>query len=160
VAVLANAFPTGVPDGLALSLFDFVLLSRLSRDWIAGWDAVYDMLLTSMGAGGAPYATAPAAPTPALPASAYVGTYANDYAGPVEVAGGDGALTLRLGPARPPFALTHFTHDVFTYLPDPEPPAPLTGATFIIGPDGTADSLRLDYFAGNGQSLFRRQSAG
>ncbi|HET7094334.1 MAG TPA: serine hydrolase domain-containing protein, partial [Thermomicrobiales bacterium] len=37
VAVLANAFPTGVPDGLALSLFDFVLLGRLSRDWIAGW---------------------------------------------------------------------------------------------------------------------------
>jgi CubicO group peptidase (beta-lactamase class C family) len=159
IAILSNAFPTGVPDGLAASLFDFVLQGRLSRDWIAAWNAIYDMLLASMAAGGAPYVTAPAAPTPALPAGAYVGTYANDYAGPVEVSGGDGALSLRLGPDRRAFALTHFNHDVFTFLVDPEPPAPLTGATFVVGSDGTAAALLLDYFAGNGQALFQRQPA-
>jgi hypothetical protein len=65
-----------------------------------------------------------------------------------------------LGPDRRAFPLTHFNHDVFTYQIDREPPAPLTGATFVVGPDGTAEALLLDYFAGNGQALFRRQSGG
>lgn len=39
---------------------------------------------------------------------------------------------------------------------DLEPPAPLTGATFVIGPDGLAQALILEYFEGNGQQLLPR----
>jgi CubicO group peptidase (beta-lactamase class C family) len=156
--VLTNAFPTGVPDGLVASLFDLVLSGDLSRDWIGEWNALYELLLATFEAGGAPYATAPASPSPALAADAYVGVYENDYVGSVEIGGSDGALTLRMGAGPREFALTHFDRDTFTFLVDAEPPAPLTGATFIVGPDGQAQALQLDYFAGNGQGILRRQS--
>ncbi len=97
---------------------------------------------------------------PALPASAYRGIFAKDYVGPVEISGQDDALELRMGPAPQVFPLTHFERDVFTYQVDLEPPAPMTGVTFVIGPDGVAQALILDYFAGNGQQLLPRVEEG
>ncbi|MCC6315688.1 MAG: serine hydrolase [Thermomicrobiales bacterium] len=157
LVALSNAFPTGVPDGLLASLYDLVLVGELTRDWIADWNAAYEPVAQALGAIGEPYESAPAAPTPPLPAAAYLGTYANDYAGPVEIVGQDGALAIRLGPERREFALTHFNHDTFTLGVDKEPPVWVTGATFVLGPDGRAAWLRLDYFAENGQAMFERQ---
>ena len=148
IVVLANAFPTGVPDALADSLFDLVQHGELTQDWFANWNGLYEGLGASFAAGGEPYVSVPADPTPALPASAYTGASANDYVGDVVVSGDDDALTISLGPEPREFALTHFNRDTFTYLIDLEPPAPLTGATFIVGPNGTATGLLLDYFAG------------
>jgi CubicO group peptidase (beta-lactamase class C family) len=156
IVTLTSAFPTGVPDGLNDSLFDLVEHGRLTQDWIAGWNTLYAGIGAAFAASGEPYETAPASPSPALPASAYTGVYANDYAGPVEISGEDGALELSMGPEPRVFALTPFERDVFTYHVDLEPPAPLTGATFVVGPDGTAHTLILDYFAGNGQQYFPR----
>jgi hypothetical protein len=45
---------------------------------------------------------------------------------------------------------------VRSYQVDLEPPAPLTGAIFVISPDETAQALILEYFAGNGQQLLPR----
>ena len=137
-------------------LFDLVANGRLTRDWIAAWDPFYAGIGAAFGASGAPYETAPASPASALPASAYLATFANDYVGPVEVSGEEGALELRMGPEPRVYPLTHFERDTFTYPIDLEPPAPLTGATFVIGPDGTAQALIIEYFAGNGQQLFPR----
>jgi hypothetical protein len=159
IVVLTSAFPTGVPDGLADSLFDLVANGRLSRDWIAGWNPIYASIGAAFGASGAPYETAPASASPSLPASAYLGTFANDYVGPVQISGHEGALELRMGPEPLVFPLTPFERDVFTYEIDLEPPAPRTGATFVIGPDGIAEALILDYFAGNEQQLLPRVGA-
>jgi CubicO group peptidase (beta-lactamase class C family) len=159
IVVLSSAFPTGVPDGLADSLFDLVEHGRLTRDWIAGWNPIYTGIGAAFAASGEPYETAPASPAPALAASAYTGVFANDYVGPVEIGGEDGALELRMGPEPRVYALTHFDRDTFTYRVDLEPPPPLTGATFVIGPDGLAEAVILDYFAGNGQQLFPRVPA-
>ena len=156
IVVLANAFPTGVPDGLAAAFFDLARNGSLSRDWIAAWSAPYDALYAAFAASGAAYETAPASPSPALPTSAYVGAYANDYVGPVEIGEAGGGLELAIGPERRSYALRHFDRDTFVCRIDLEPPAPLTGATFVIGPDGRAAALRLDYFAGNGQEHFPR----
>ena len=156
IVVLTSAFPTGVPDGLADNFFDLVERGSLTRNRIEDWSPFYTGVGAAFGASGAPYETAPDSPAPALPASAYLGTYANDYVGPVEIAGEEGALELRMGPEPLVFPLTHFERDVFTYQVDLEPPAPLTGATFVIGPDGTAQSLILQYFAGNEQQLLPR----
>jgi hypothetical protein len=160
IVVLANAFPSGVPDGLAAAFFDLVRNGSVSRDWIADWSGIYDTVGAALAEGGKPYITAPATPAPAQPLSAYAGVYANDYVGEVDVVEAGGALTLHLGPERRPFPLTHFNHDTFTYLIDFEPPAPLTGITFVLGPDGQATAVDIDYFAGNGQARFARVTEG
>ncbi len=111
----------------------------------------------TVAAGGAAYLNPPVAPSPPLALDAYAGIYGNAYVGPADVAVAGDGLVLRLGPEPRSFALTHFDRDVFTYAIDLAPPAPLTGATFVIGPDGRAATLQLDYFAGNGQGTFPRR---
>ena len=36
--MLANAFPTGVPEGLADSFVDLVFEVRIEQDWIGDWE--------------------------------------------------------------------------------------------------------------------------
>lgn len=86
--------------------------------------------------------------------------FANDYVGTVEISGEDDTLELRMGPAPLVFPLTQFERDTFAYRIDREPPAPRTGPTFVIGPDGLAQALILDYFEGNGQPMFPRIEEG
>lgn len=124
-------------------------------------EAVLPYLVTlaegTVASGGAAYQDPPVAPSPPLALDAYAGIYDSAYAGPAEVAVEDDGLVLRVGPEPRSFALTHFDRDMFTYALDLEPPAPLTGATFVNGPDGRAATLHLDYFAGNGQGTFPRR---
>jgi hypothetical protein len=63
------------------------------------------------------YAVSPKAPSPALAAEAYVGGYANDLFGRIEVAEKDNGLLLLLGPKKDAFPLKHFDRDVFSYQP-------------------------------------------
>ncbi len=156
ITVLSNAFPSGVPDGLASSFYDFALNGTLTQDWVALWTKAYDGLTASFAAGGAPYATTPTTPLPALPLSAYVGTYTNDYFGPLEVTQENDHLVVQLGPKHKAFTLTHFDRDIFTYLPDPEPPAANAGVIFHVGPDRQAQSVVLDNYNGDGQGTFTR----
>ena len=156
IVVLANAFPTGVPDGLTAGFYDLVLNGALTRDWIAFWNKSYDALFQSFGASAAEYATPPAQPSPALPVGTYIGTYANDYFGSIEVVDASGSLTLRIGPEQRSFPLRHWARDVFTYVPDPEPPAAPYGVTFWVGPDQTARQVVLEDMNDAGQGTFAR----
>lgn len=103
-----------------------------------------------IGRPAATHRSPPASPTAPLAASAYLGTFANDYVGPVVIRSEDDALSLHMGPKPRAHTLTHFERDTFTDQIDLESPAPLTGATFVIGPDGRAEADILPYFAGNG----------
>lgn len=71
-----------------------------------------------------------------------------------EISGENGAFELRLGPEPHRCALTLYSRYTFPYQVDLEPPAPLTGATFVIAPNDLAQAIILDYVAGNGQQLF------
>jgi CubicO group peptidase (beta-lactamase class C family) len=153
IVVLTNAFPTGVPEAITSSFFDLVLEGRPTRDWLPLWDGRYAGLAESFDAIGAVYATPPARPSAALPPGAYVGTYTNDYFGPIEVVEQGGGLTLRLGPQPMPFPLRHFDRDIFTQEVAPAPP---TGVSFSVGPDGRAQSVMLELFDENGQGTFTR----
>ncbi len=87
IVILSNAFPTGVPEGLAATFLDEVYAGKPSRDWIAHWNGIYD---ESFGAGAqkqamAPYASPPAMPSPSMPLQAYTGFYSNDYVGDIRV---------------------------------------------------------------------------
>jgi CubicO group peptidase (beta-lactamase class C family) len=82
IAVLSNGFPTFVPEGLADTFFDLVLTGKPTRDWVAEWNKAYGQGFgPAIEAAVKRYGTPPAAPLPALPLSAYAGTYANPYIG-------------------------------------------------------------------------------
>jgi CubicO group peptidase (beta-lactamase class C family) len=146
VAVLSNAFPTGVPEGLADTFFDLVITGEATREWVADWNSVYGQLFgPAIEAAVKRYGTPPDAPLPALPLSSYAGTYANSYIGQAVVAEKDGELEIRLGPdGKSVFPLSHFDRDLFTYRPYAEMPAIPFPVTFEIGPDQKATQVKID----------------
>jgi CubicO group peptidase (beta-lactamase class C family) len=159
IVVLANAFPTGVPEAIADAFYDIVLYGEPSRDWIATWNEIYDRMFgpEAIAAMGAAFAHPPGALAPALAASAYLGTYANDYVGEAVVSEEAGGLVLALGPdGAMRYPLTHFDRDSFVYQFSPEVPALPSSAVFAIGPDGKANTLTLDDFSASGAGVLRR----
>jgi hypothetical protein len=158
IVVLANAFPTGVPEGLANSFFDVVFEGESSRDWTAEYNRLFDALLgPAAKAAEATYGNAPPSATPALPLAAYTGTYANEYLGTATVSEEDGGLVLRVGPeGKMVFPLEHFDRDRFTYKGTPEMPDVPSPVVFAIRPDEKADSLTIADLNGIGQGVLTR----
>jgi CubicO group peptidase (beta-lactamase class C family) len=158
IVVLANAFPTGVPEGLADTFFDLVFKGAPTSDWTSQWNAIFDSLFgPAVEAAKKVYGTKPATPAPALPVSAYAGIYANDYLGDAVVAEENGLLVLKLGPngakSRP---LTHFDRDLFIYYPTPEMPEMPFAVTFQIGPDQKASQVTIEDLNDDGQGVLAR----
>jgi hypothetical protein len=156
IVVLANAFPTGVPDGIADAFFDLALNGKLTRDWITFWNGQYAKLVAAMSAGSKAYATPPAQPSPALPPGAYAGAYANDYFGRIEIREQGGMLTLHIGPQKRAFPLRHWDRDLFVYEPSPELPGVLSGVTFTVGADQKAQQVVIEGINDDGQGVFTR----
>jgi len=158
IVVLSNAFPTGVPDALASSFFDLVFTGTLTRDWVPPWNGVYESIMGSaIEAAKAAYGKPPAAASPALPATAYAGTYRNDYLGTATIVANKGSLTLKLGPKGiKAYKLEHFDRDLFTYFPDAEAPDIPSGVTFQIGPDQKASQIMIENLNDDGQGALNR----
>ena len=159
IVVLSNAFPTGVPEGLAATFYDLVFDGRPSQDWIARWGALFK------GAFGervvqeamAPFAKVPSPPRAALAPAAYTGAYANDYIGNVEISEKDGVLVIALGPdGSVTFPLKHFDGDTFLVYPLAESPTLPAALHFEIGFDQKAAAVVLDIFNDNGQGTVTR----
>ena len=144
IAVLSNAFPTGVPEGIAKTFFDLVLVGSPTRDWVAYANEIFEAGYKEMMKPSLAYATPPASPAQALPISAYLGDYRNDYVGDAKVTESGGSLFLHLGPAGRRFPLTPFNRDVFVYAPMAEAPKARVGVSFLIGPDGTASEVTVE----------------
>ena len=144
IAVLSNAFPSGVPEGIAITFFDLVFAGTPTRDWVAYANEVFETGYAQMMKPSLAYATPPAPPAPPLPASAYVGDYRNDYVGDAKVTDSGGSLFLHLGPAGRRFPLTPFNRDLFVYSPYAEAPTSRMGVSFTIGPDGKAREVTVE----------------
>jgi len=159
IVVLANAFPTGVPEAVADTFFDLVFTGAVSDDWLTKWNRlVVGMFEPAREAAKAEYASPPESPSPALPTAAYVGTYANDYIGNAIVEEAGTGLALRLGPnGEKTFPLTHFDRDLFLYYPNDEMPDFPIAVTFRIGPDQTAAEIMIDDLNDLGFGVLRRQ---
>jgi CubicO group peptidase (beta-lactamase class C family) len=98
---------------------------------------------------------APEHPSPALPASAYTGSYASDIYGECKITNRDGQLALVLGPREDALALRHFDRDVFqsrTPWPGNEP----CSVRFGVGADGKADLFTTDCLEDSMESFFSR----
>jgi CubicO group peptidase (beta-lactamase class C family) len=158
IVVLANAFPTGIPEAVASTFFDLVFEGEPTRDWASDWNQLYQSMFGAENEAaklklGAP----PAAPTPPLALSAYTGTYANRYFGTATVEEKDGGLIVKLGPdGRMSYPLTHFDRDLFVYFPYAETPDVPYAATFEIGADQTASAVTFDDLSDVGFGRFRR----
>ena len=144
VAILSNAFPTGVPEGIAATFFDLVFKDGPTRDWVALANEVFETGYKDMMKPSLAYEKPPESPAAALPASAYTGDYGNDYVGDAKVVETGGSLALHLGPAGKRFPLTHFNRDVFVYNPVAEAPKARMGVSFLIGPDGKAAEVTIE----------------
>lgn len=158
IVVLTNAFPTGVPEGLADSFADLVFDGKVQQDWVKGWNGIYEGMFTpAVAAAKAAYATPPSPATPALAPAAYVGRYANAYLGEAVVAGDDGALTLSVGPSGARrYPLHHFDRDLFLYFPDPETPDKPYLLSFTVGADGKAAAMTIKSLNDNGMGTLKR----
>ena len=158
IVVLTNAFPTGVPEGLADTFLTKVFAGDTTRDSLGEWNKVYaSMFGPAIDAARAKYDSPPANTSPALAASAYTGTYANEYLGRAVIAESGGTLTLKLGPANEKsFTLRHFDGHVLVYHPYEETPQLPVAATFEIGSDNRATRLTLDDLNDNGQGVLAR----
>lgn len=144
IAVLANAFPTGVPEGIAATFFDLVFKGEPTRDYVAPANAAFQTMYKEMTKPDLAYATPPAPRAAALPVAAYTGDYGNDYVGDARVVDSGGSLYLLLGPAGRRFPLAHFNRDVFVYSPMQEAPKARFGVSFLVGPDGKAAEVTIE----------------
>lgn len=158
IVVLANAFPTGAPEGLADSFFDLVFEGEVARDYFTPWDALYASLFEpAIAEAKRTFAAPPEPASPARPDAAYVGTYAGAYAGTATLTAEAGALTLAVGPeGRTRYPLTHFDRDIFLNYPSPEMPEMPGVVRFTLGPDGTAVSITIDSLDANGLGTLTR----
>jgi CubicO group peptidase (beta-lactamase class C family) len=158
IIILANAFPTGVPEGLSDSFADLVFDGSVEKDWIKAWDGIYaGMFGPVVEAAKATYAAPPSTARPAGPASGYTGRYANDFIGEAVVASAGDGLVLQVGPggARS-YSLTHFDGDLFLTFPDAETPDRPTGVSFAVGPDGKASAMTIGFLDDNHLGTLRR----
>ena len=155
ILVLTNAFPSGVPEGLADSFADVVFDGKVGKDWLPAWNAMYANLF-------APGASAvsskpPASPTPALASGSYTGRYANAYVGEAIVTDDHGALTLKVGPdGAHRYALRHFDRDLFLYIPSAEMPDQPAALRFAVGADGKASAVTVESLDANGLGTLKR----
>ncbi|MFD8981962.1 serine hydrolase [Streptomyces sp. NPDC059564] len=149
IVVLTNGAPAGLADAVALDFFDTAEHGGPTTDWLALTAALYakhddaDRSRTD-------YAHPPASAKPARDDSAYTGTYANPYYGPLTVtAAPDGkGLVLSLGPKPLRFPLTHYDGDTFSFVTTGENAVGRTGVTFS---DGT---VRVEYLDENHLGTF------
>lgn len=158
IVVLTNAFPTGVPEGLADSFADLAFAGKVESDWIAGWNTIYAGLFgPAIEATKQVFAHKPDPATPALPSAAYAGTYSNAYVGPATVKAQGEQLMLSVGPdGHKTYPMSHFDRDMFLIYPDAEMADVPSPVTFAIGPDGKAASITIDNLNSNGLGTLTR----
>jgi hypothetical protein len=159
IAVLTNGAPIGVPEAINATFLDLVLHGKVTRDWEALFAQAMAALLKPTYGTMTDYARPPADKLPALPLTAYAGTYHNDYVGDVEVSVKEGTLQLRMGPKGMTFALKHWDRDVFTYQPPGESAYGASGVRFDIGTDRRATTVYVENFQVDGRGTFTRVPA-
>jgi hypothetical protein len=158
IVVLANAFPTGVPEGVSDSFADMVFDGEVKTDWVAAWNKAYEGLFgPAIEAAKATYATPPVPSSPPLALEAYEGRYANSYIGEAIVKREAGGLVLKVGAGEGlTIALHHFGRDLFLAHPEADMPELPSEVRFSIGPDSRATAVTIDFLDGNGQGTLQR----
>ena len=140
----------GIPEIIADEIIDEIATGGPTRDWREVW---YDQRFA--------YFQRETGPEPDPDAEyeddAYVGTYANDYYGEVQVVKQGDGLALLEGPDEYVVAISYVGDDVFSAVTYPETPAERTAITFTVV-DGLATTVDIGDGGGPGTGLLTRQS--
>jgi CubicO group peptidase (beta-lactamase class C family) len=137
---LTNGYPLGIPETLGAQFFDLVEVGSIQQDWYSIFNPFFLEELKPEGSlVGVP---PPVNPAPPRPLNEYRGAYANAYHGPALVTLENGALVLRIGPARMQRPLAHWDGDVFTFTLHNEnaTPGTISKATFA------GNRVNLEYY--------------
>lgn len=148
IIVLTNGRPVGVPEAITWAFADLVVDGRIERDWVTlGAQAMRALLATE----GPDYSLPPTSPAPPPNYGTLVGTYANEYYGPLQVVEQDGGPVLLLGPDPLSFPLRPWDGNVFVFETRGENAVGLTGVTF------SGDTVTVDYLNKTGLGTFTRK---
>ena len=157
IAVLSNAAPSGIPEGLIESFIDLVIEGELQRDWMEFANRMWDEQTKAELAQQRDYSNPPASPSPPLALSAYTGKFENQFFGPIEFLERQGKLIMRQGPKPLEGELVHWDRDVFIYQPVGEMSGGPAGVQFSINPAGKADQVVIENLNIHGLGTFARQ---
>jgi hypothetical protein len=158
--VLTNASPIGAAESVALEFLDLAQFCTIRRDYVSILTAAFNVINAPPYGTSIDYATPPVTATAALPAAAYVGRFGNDLYGDMTVTEEASGLVLHLGPEPRAYPLTHYDRDVFTMQPVGENAYGPSGVTFLIGPEGKADRVTIEYLNEDHQGTFIRNDGG
>ena len=155
IAVLTNGWPVGLAEAVGASFMDLALQGRVTIDWLAGYgprmEAIRHNPSRLFGA------ERPSDPAPARTASAYAGTYENDFYGRMQVLANGPGLTLALGPKRRRFELAHWDGDTFSYDWQSENTYGISAVDFTPGPRGRTRSVLIENLDVAGLGTFTRR---
>ncbi len=156
IAVLSNAGPTGITEGMTKSFFDLLFHGEIRKDWINLANRMFDEEVKASYGYDTDYSQPPSDPTAALTLDAYIGVYRNDYFGNIDIVDENGSLVLHMGPQKASFPLRHWNRDVFIYQPVGESAGGLSGVTFRVGPEGKAIEVVVENLNTFGKGAFAR----
>lgn len=154
IVVLTNGSPIGAGEAIADAYLEFLQTGELDVDgtlemWGERFAGVY-------GEPAVEESQRPSDPSPARPDAAYVGTFANDYVGEVEIRAGEEGLELVVGPDTLVFPLDHWDGDTFVYADAPELPDFLSTVDFAFDESDEATGVSISAFDGAGQGTLVR----
>ncbi len=155
IIALTNGMPIGVPESIAAYFMDLVIDGAITNDWSELYREVTAASYVNHSAlSGVPR---PKNPIAAQPTAFYVGTYANDYYGPVRVVARGSKLHVLMGPGPTDYPLTHWDADEFALYPIGENAVGISLAAFTSS-RGTsrASELVLEYYNTTGLGAFVR----
>ncbi len=117
VLVLSNSMPIGLPESICLHFLDLVHYGKPQREYLPLIGKVFAQMIAESQDASPNYATlAPLkSSAPAKPLNAYVGKYANEYFGTLDVSVEQDRLILRLPPRGAYYELAHRDGDTFAY---------------------------------------------
>jgi CubicO group peptidase (beta-lactamase class C family) len=159
IVVLTNSSPIGLPEAVIADFLDRAQYGKVSVDWLGFFGGAFEAF-NAAGRSKTDYSRPPAGAAPAQPLSAYAGTYANRYYGPMTVAASGNSLVMRLGPKPMQFTLQHYKGNTFSYQTTGENAVGLSGVTFTKGPSGTFTKVTVEHLNDNGRGTFTKPSAG
>lgn len=155
IVVLTNGMPIGVPETLTAEFMDLAEFGKIQFPWYQMYSSAMASMLDPHGelVGKVP----PAKPVAALDSAVYTGTYGNDLYGAASIESSNGKLVLVLGPKKMRFALSHWSGNVFSYVPPGENATGRSAVTFVVAPGATtAAKMTIGYLDDEGLGTFVR----
>ncbi len=158
IVVLANAAPSGLPEGIELSFYDLLFRKKLSRDWVTFANGKFqEMTNESLMGDGVEYEKPPADAKPSRSVAAYEGIYQNDLYGPLKIEIRSGDLVATLGPSGEKIPLKHYSGDLFYCETTGEMMSGRSGVDFNDFVKGKANMVTLNFLNKEGLGTFQRQ---